>query len=601
MYNDYYGFKLKPFDTTPDPRFIFLNKERRELLSYLNCSIYERRGFISLVGDEGIGKTTLLNYLLSQFDNKNKTAIISVVDQEFEQLLDMIFVRVGIAQGRKIFNNIEKIRFLYEFALHQLDSGGNLILVLDEAHKLDYHMLENLRLLSNLETHKHKLFQIIFSGLPQFNLKLNHNQARSFAKRLSLKCSVSPFSNEETSAYIEHRLLVAGLKHNSLFNPDICRVIWKKTSGTPGKINNLCDHALMIGYETGKREISLEIVREAFDSNIQGLSPTFRLGLPTNIDQEYHSIETIPVKSRSWAGTAFIIMAGIFSFLILFLYYSPWGYNSSHAKFLSKLVVDKFQNNSAKKANVLINPIPGKIEDQPSQTNRQPKDLPGNLILKNIEPGVINMDNQRTEKSASTKQQMVKEKHEVSIELPNQPLKINKNLESSEEIVDGGVMKNPAKVNFGQPARSTKDPLSDKKAASGGYGENEVKVRPLTVSSIQKQLIRAIGKWGKTVYVRRGESLPSLIKRVYGIYHTNLLDAVLIENHGLKTISIRFGQAIKLPKSYAPPIATKSTVRSRKIGKAIKQNSDTPRKRNLIEYNDFIKKLEKKHEVEEQP
>lgn len=262
MYCTHYKFSEKPFGVTPDPRFLYLTEGHRETFASLIYGIRERRGFITIVGEVGTGKTTLLNAALDRLDEKTRVAFIFNTDVTFNQMLVMALYEWGLVKPKDRLSKINAIQGLNNFAIQQLAKGGNVVLIVDEAQNLDTRVMENLRLLSNLETRRHKLVQIVLSGQPELDTKLDQHELRQFAQRISLRRYVFPLSEKDTYAYIQHRL--AFVKHSgaSLFAIKAQKLIWEYSSGIPRKINILCDNALLIGYGLKKNKINSAIVQE---------------------------------------------------------------------------------------------------------------------------------------------------------------------------------------------------------------------------------------------------------------------------------------------------------------------------------------------------
>jgi general secretion pathway protein A len=263
MYCNFYGISEKPFDVTPDPAFLYLSPSHQEMLASLIYGIRERRGFIAIVGEVGTGKTTLLNAVLDRLDEKTKVAYIFNTDVTFEHMLVMALVELGVARPEENLSKVESLSRLNDFAIRQLARGVNVVLIVDEAQNLDDRFLESLRLLSNLETRKHKLVQIILSGQPELDFKLSRPELRQLAQRISLKRYITPLSEKETYEYIQHRLVIAGYKGPSLFSHEARQLIWEYSGGVPRKINILCDNAFLIGYGLRKKKIKAPVVEEA--------------------------------------------------------------------------------------------------------------------------------------------------------------------------------------------------------------------------------------------------------------------------------------------------------------------------------------------------
>lgn len=263
MYRNFFGFAEKPFEITPDPKFLYLSPSHREILAALTHGIQERRGFIALVGEAGTGKTTLLNTVMAQLPPSDKVAFIFNTALTFKQVLLMALVDLEIIESQKDLSKSEAIHHLKKFALSQLAIGGNVVIMVDEAQNLKQNFLENLRLLSNLETPKHKLVQIILCGQPDLDTKLNHPNLNQLAQRISLRRLSHRFNENETYNYINHRLAVAEYRGQPLFEPGTLKLIWEYSEGIPRKINILCDNALLIAYALEKKQIDQSILKEA--------------------------------------------------------------------------------------------------------------------------------------------------------------------------------------------------------------------------------------------------------------------------------------------------------------------------------------------------
>ena len=263
MYCNFYEFSEKPFNVTPDPKFLFLSPSHGESLASLIYGIRERRGFIAIMGEVGTGKTTLINTAIERLDTDTKIACINNTSMTFLQILKMALFDFGVAKPDENLSKELAIQRMNDFVIRQLASGGNVVLIVDEGQNLDRQSLENLRLLSNLETAKQKLLQIIISGQPELDATLRTPELRQLAQRISLKRYLMPLDEKETYAYLKHRLTVANYKGSHLFERRAMQLIWEHSEGIPRKINVLCDNALLIGYGTGLKKITFNIIEEA--------------------------------------------------------------------------------------------------------------------------------------------------------------------------------------------------------------------------------------------------------------------------------------------------------------------------------------------------
>ncbi len=261
MYTEFYQMTERPFNVTPDPKFLYLNARYREAIASLNYGITQRKGFITLIGEAGTGKTTLLKRLLEDLDPKTKTVFIFNTNVTFEEILEYIFAEFDLAvhNGKKLY----MLQRLNTFLLEELRNGGNVALLIDEAQDLEFSVLEDLRLLSNLETAKEKILQIVLSGQPELGQKLSNPILRQLRQRISINCRLLPLSREEITEYLQYRLQAAGCPDLKLFSREAEDRIYHFSRGVPRLVNVVCDNALVIGYALGKKRIGADIIDEA--------------------------------------------------------------------------------------------------------------------------------------------------------------------------------------------------------------------------------------------------------------------------------------------------------------------------------------------------
>lgn len=261
MYCDFYQLHERPFNVTPDPKFLYLNARYREAIASLHYGITQRKGFITLIGEAGTGKTTLLKRLLDELDAHTRTVFLFNTNVSFEEILEYIFNEfdLPVHSGKKLY----MLQRLNTFLLEELRQGRNVALLIDEAQDLEYSVLEDLRLLSNLETAKEKILQIVLSGQPELGQKLSNPVLRQLRQRISVNCRLLPLSREEVSEYIHFRLEAAGAPDTKLFTRDAEDLIYQFSRGIPRLVNVVCDNALVIGYAMGKKRITADIIKEA--------------------------------------------------------------------------------------------------------------------------------------------------------------------------------------------------------------------------------------------------------------------------------------------------------------------------------------------------
>src|SRR5262245_52555597 len=261
MYCDFYQMRERPFNVTADPKFLYLNARYREALSSLTYGITHRKGFVTLIGEAGTGKTTLLKRLLDDLDQTTPTVFVFNTNVTFDEILEYIFGEfdLPVHNGKRLY----MLQRLNQFLLEELGKGRNVALLIDEAQDLDYSVLEDLRLLSNLETAKEKIMQIVLSGQPELGQKLGNPGLRQLRQRIGINCRLLPLSRDEITEYIQYRLQAAGCPDLKLFSREAEEQIYHFSRGIPRLVNVVCDNALVIGYALGKKRIGADIITEA--------------------------------------------------------------------------------------------------------------------------------------------------------------------------------------------------------------------------------------------------------------------------------------------------------------------------------------------------
>ncbi len=263
MYKNFFGLKEKPFNVTADPNFLFFSKKHREAFDHLIYGIKERKGFIEITGEIGTGKTTLCRALLNQLDEKRRTAFIFNSNLPDVQLLLAIATDFGLLIKPKTKINI--LSELNKFLIEQLKLGYNVVLIIDEAQNLKATQLEQIRLLSNLETDKEKLIQIVLVGQPELKTKLDSPGLEQLRQRIAVRYHILPLEKEEVDDYIYHRLHVAGCDGNVQFEPDAISEIYDYSGGIPRLINVVCDKALLLGFVLETKAISADMIKRSIE------------------------------------------------------------------------------------------------------------------------------------------------------------------------------------------------------------------------------------------------------------------------------------------------------------------------------------------------
>jgi general secretion pathway protein A len=259
MYNDYFGLRENPFNVTPNPKYFYTNPVYQEAYATLLYGIRERKGFIVLSGEVGTGKTTLLRRLMDNREENVRLVFFYNTTLTFEDLVSFACDELGLAArgGR-----LQKIQALNEFLIAQSKNGGTVVLLVDEAQNLTDDVLENLRLLSNLETANEKLLQIVLVGQSELEVKLNQPQLRQIKQRVALHCRLDRLKEREVAPFINYRLRVAGYEQENLFTSEALREIAGYSRGIPRLINILCDNALLTAYAMAVKKISAEVIGE---------------------------------------------------------------------------------------------------------------------------------------------------------------------------------------------------------------------------------------------------------------------------------------------------------------------------------------------------
>ncbi len=271
MYKNFYGLKENPFNLTPDPDFIFLGRVHKKALAYLTYGLDAGKGFVQLTGEIGSGKTTLLKTLLMKNRNKIKSAFIVNPKATFEQLFRMILYQFSIIELESAYSKEVLLSKFHSFLVEQAKQNCPVVIILDEAQNLDKSVLEEIRMLSNLETGKQKLVQMIFVGQPELREIFLLPELKQLKQRISVAFHIYPLGRDDTMAYINHRMVIAGSKKSSVFTRSACDEVYSYSSGIPRLINIVCDAALLAGYVEEKKTISGKVIKEVINDLIEDL------------------------------------------------------------------------------------------------------------------------------------------------------------------------------------------------------------------------------------------------------------------------------------------------------------------------------------------
>jgi general secretion pathway protein A len=301
MYQEFYSLREKPFALTPDPQFLYLSESHRTALNSLLYGIEQREGFIVITGDIGTGKTTICRAVLEKLDKKVKTAVIFNSFLTEGKLLESILQDFGFpSKGR---TKHDRINALNEFLLQLLSHGENAVLIIDEAQNLSIPVLEQIRMLSNLETEKEKMLQIILFGQLELDQKLRSDELKQLNQRIAIRHHLMPLTQTEMESYIHQRLMVAGSQGGITFSKSALNEIYKFSRGTPRLVNLLCDRALLGGFVEQNFHIDKEIIQKAKNSlsgEEEAPKPFYSYTLPKKL---------IPLRIALWTISIFLFMS----------------------------------------------------------------------------------------------------------------------------------------------------------------------------------------------------------------------------------------------------------------------------------------------------
>jgi len=291
MYKSYFGLRENPFNVNPDPRYLYLTKQIEEALTGLMYGIQTRKGFITLTGEVGTGKTTLVNRLLDWLrQRRTRTAFLFNSRMNTSHLFDFILAEFEIVCESS--TKSQQLMKLNQWLLERYRAGETAVLIIDEAQNLSYPVLEEIRMLTNLETSTEKLLQIVLSGQPELEEKLKLPQLRQLKQRITLRCKTAPLTKEQTHAYIAERLRIAGTTGEQIFSPESMDTVHMYSLGIPRVVNLLCEHALINTYVEQERVVTPKIVEDiAREFQLDEIEPIPPPG-SSRIDNDVYNSET---------------------------------------------------------------------------------------------------------------------------------------------------------------------------------------------------------------------------------------------------------------------------------------------------------------------
>jgi general secretion pathway protein A len=299
IYNAYFGFSENPFNISPDPEFLYRSPQHEEALANLIYGVRSRKGFIVLTGEVGTGKTTMLECLRDYLESQRiEFAFIFNSRLTPDQFFEMMAFDFDLQCDRK--SKPEVLFALNALLIQQAERGRTSVLIVDEAHNLDWEVLEEIRLLGNLETRQGKLLQIILAGQPELDRKLDAANLRQLKQRIVLRCSLNPLTPEEVVAYIETRLARAGMPNQSVFPPDVMEEVYKRSRGIPRLINLLCDNLLITAFAMEQRVATVDMLDEVSeDLRLEWPGSRDRRGRSRyGLSEEDYPETSLPIRSE---------------------------------------------------------------------------------------------------------------------------------------------------------------------------------------------------------------------------------------------------------------------------------------------------------------
>jgi general secretion pathway protein A len=290
---EHYGLNEQPFGVTPDPRFLYLGTKHREALATLIYGTESDRGFLTLIAQPGMGKTSLLYQYLERLRNKARVAFLYQTDGDAHDLMRQLLADLDLDGRGKDLSEMRLV--LNGFLKEEMDAGRRFILVIDEAQNLDEKVLESIRLLSNFETPWMKLMQIVLSGQPQLAERLGKPSMAQLRQRVSFSVQIEPLTREEVNAYVDHRLWVAGYKGSPLFSAGAIAILAEQSNGIPRSINNICFRAMSLAWVTKAKTIDREMVCDVL-SDMEPRSLHEKRVFSPNFAVEPKQIKPLPLQ-----------------------------------------------------------------------------------------------------------------------------------------------------------------------------------------------------------------------------------------------------------------------------------------------------------------
>ena len=381
MYAQFYGLRESPFALTPDPRYLFMSEPHKEALASAVYGVQERKGFVLILGEVGTGKTTLIRHLLGRFGPNIRSVFVFNPAVSFMELLQLMLRDLELPCPS--MRRVEMIDTLNDYLLKEAAAGRYVVVIIDEAQHLSPTVLEEVRMLSNLETARGKLIQILLVGQPELGEKLGRPELRQLRQRISLVAELKPLSYEDTVRYIAHRLEVAGREDGGLFSRRALKVVYRASGGIPRLVNVICDKALVLGYGAGAKVIKSRIIKEV----LKDWKPFQRLSGPTPRSRSRAVLRRRVPTSRPLRRIAAAVALGLAGAALIVMLV---GYKDGplRSRFWHGLLPSGASGTVVRTAEAPIRamPEPAVVTTEPSVSPAAPE-LPPRPSLRSVEPG----------------------------------------------------------------------------------------------------------------------------------------------------------------------------------------------------------------------
>jgi general secretion pathway protein A len=546
MYTSYFGFREEPFNITPDPRFFYANPGHEEAYASLLYGIRQRKGYISLIGEAGTGKTTLLRRVVGGLEKSIRVAFYYYnTTLTFDEFLDFICTSFGlqVKEGRKL----EKIQAIDRFLRERLAEGGTGVLIIDEAHHLADEVLENLRLLSNIELDNHKLLQIVLVGQPELEQKLDRPELRQLKQRIAISCRLGRLKPQAVEPFIHYRMQTAGCNRYDVFTPQAIQLIAARSDGIPRIINTICDNSLSAAYQASQQTVSEQVVEKVTAALRLNGSPS-----PGENDQareKAKKVNVIRLEEEIWGRRASQNAAN--EWPEIWVGKRPWGWTrrlhwvglgTVAALFLLYLANTVFFPQGPSNSAVPVE----SVKTQPSPSPPQPVSLPSPSASPSLAQSETPDPSQTAASippATSTPEPAVDTSQTTAEPATTAIASLS---QESGLPTNGGVT--PASFpetedsSANEPALTASPPAAVTATATPGEES------PSVQSTVQATVTPDTDSTGQAITVARGDTVSELVLKVYGNYSALALDLIKEFNPTIADLDrILIGQRLVLP------------------------------------------------------